>query len=305
MEKLTGVVLGVTALLLIAFGPVFIAYWFLLRRKRMARQRRRSPLTADLLRSPGLALREKLDDLRLDTAFDIALLVFIPVFPLAYIQFLQWFGTSSTLTVVLILMLCAFAFIAWMIRRLLKRSAMMDQLRLGLDAELAVGQELDQVMRQGAAVFHDLPADKFNIDHVVIASQGVFAVETKGYSKPMRAGGPKDATVVFDGRTVAFPEWTSSKPLEQAERQARWLSTWLGQATGEPVQVTPVLALPGWFIERKGRGAVQVLSGKELQSNLLKVRQASPLDPSQMQRIIHQVEQRCRNASPLYRPDED
>lgn len=305
MEKLTGLVLGVTALLLIAFGPVFIAYWFLLRRKRMARQRRRSPLTADLLRSPGLALREKLDDLRLDTGFEIASLLFIPVFPLAYIQFLQWFGTSPTLTVVLILMLCAFAFVAWMIRRLLKRSAMMDQLRLGLDAELAVGQELDQVMRQGAAVFHDLPAEKFNIDHVVIASHGVFAVETKGYSKPMRAGGPKDSTVVFDGRTVAFPEWTSSKPLDQAERQARWLSTWLGQATGEPVQVTPVLALPGWFIERKGRGAVQVLSGKELQSNLLKVRQASPLDPAQMQRIIHQVEQRCRNASPLYRPDED
>lgn len=305
MEKLTGLVLGITALSLIAFGPVFIAYWFLLRRKRIARQRRRSPLTAELLRSPGLALREKLDDLRSDTGFDVALLLFIPVFPLAYIQSLQWFGASPTLPVVVIVMFCSFGFTAWMIRRLLKRSAAMDQLRLGLDAELAVGQELDQVMRQGAAVFHDLPAERFNIDHVVIASQGVFAVETKGYSKPVRAGGPKDATVVFDGKTVAFPEWTSSKPLEQAERQARWLSTWLGQATGEPVQVTPVLALPGWFIERKGRGAVQVLSGKELQSNLLKVRQASPLDPAQMQRIIHQVEQRCRNASPLYRPDED
>ena len=305
MEKLAALALGFIALLLIVFGPVFVAYWFLLRRKRMARQRRRSPLTADLLRSPGLALREKLDDLRSETSFDVALLLFIPVLPLAYLQALQWVGAPPALAVVVMLGLGSLGVVAWMVRRLLARSATMDQLRLGLDAEQAVGQELDQVMRQGAAVFHDLPADNFNIDHIVIAPQGVFAVETKGFSKPIRAGGSTDATVVFNGKTLAFPEWTSSKPLDQAERQARWLATWLSQSTGEPVVVTPVLALPGWFIERKGRGTVQVLNGKELQRNLLKVLHAAPLDPAQMQRVIHQVEQRCRNAAPLYRPEED
>ena len=303
MEKLAALALGFIALLLIVFGPVFVAYWFLLRRKRMARQRRRSPLTADLLRSPGLALREKLDDLRSETSFDVALLLFIPVLPLAYLQALQWVGAPPALAVVVMLGLGSLGVVAWMVRRLLARSATMDQLRLGLDAEQAVGQELDQVMRQGAAVFHDLPADNFNIDHIVIAPQGVFAVETKGFSKPIRAGGSTDATVVFNGKTLAFPEWTSSKPLDQAERQARWLATWLSQSTGEPVVVTPVLA--GWFIERKGRGTVQVLNGKELQRNLLKVLHAAPLDPAQMQRVIHQVEQRCRNAAPLYRPEED
>ena len=40
-------------------------------------------------------------------------------------------------------------------------------------------------MRDGFAVFHDVPGDKaFNVDHVVIGPQGVFAVETKGRGKP-------------------------------------------------------------------------------------------------------------------------
>jgi hypothetical protein len=178
----------------------------------------------------------------------------------------------------------------------------MDKLRLGIDAELAVGQELDQLMRDGAAVFHDLPGDKFNIDHVVIAPQGVFAVETKGYAKPNRGGGTADATVVFDGKSLAFPDWSSSKPIEQADRQARWLADWLTSATGEPVHVAPALALPGWYVERKGRGPVLVFSGRELRGHLLKARTAQPLSAEQMRRVTHQVEQRCRDVEPQYRP---
>ena len=53
-------------------------------------------------------------------------------------------------------------------------------------------------MRRGAYVFHDVPADNFNIDHVVVSGQGIFAVETKGFTKPKRGGGNADATVVFD-----------------------------------------------------------------------------------------------------------
>jgi hypothetical protein len=183
-----------------------------------------------------------------------------------------------------------------------RRGEHIDNLRLGLDAELAVGQELDQLMRDGAAVFHDLPTDKFNIDHVVIARQGVFAVETKGYSKPKRQGGSADATIVFDGRSLAHPDWSSSDAIEQAARQAKWLSTWLTSATGEPVRATPAVALPGWYVDRKGRGDVLVFSGKELCGNLLKARTAYPLATEQMRRVIHQVEQRCRDVEPEFRP---
>ena len=48
-----------------------------------------------------------------------------------------------------------------------------------------------------------------------------------------------------------------------------------------------------------------VLSGKELQVHLLKARTAKPLGQEQLRRVIHQVEQRCRNVEPSYWPDDE
>jgi hypothetical protein len=179
----------------------------------------------------------------------------------------------------------------------------MDKLRLGFDAEVAIGQELDQLMRDGAYVFHDMPAERFNIDHVVVARSGVYAVETKGYSKPNREGGAEDATVVYDGKTLVLPDRSGSWAIEQAKRQAKWLSAWLTAATGTPVVATPVLAMPGWYVERKASGDVLVFSGKELTKSLLKARAAKPMAEDQLQQVIHQLERQCRNVVPSYRPD--
>lgn len=44
--------------------------------------------------------------------------------------------------------LAAIAFIAYMLRKLLKAGIRLDHLKAGYDAEVAVGQELDQLMRQ-------------------------------------------------------------------------------------------------------------------------------------------------------------
>jgi hypothetical protein len=185
------------------------------------------------------------------------LLMVVPMFPLAFLQIHSLIsGRSVALWVVATVTLPTGAYVVWQIRKLLRASNELDKLRLGFDAEVAVGQELDQLMRDGAAVFHDMPAERFNIDHVVIARQGVFAVETKGYSKPNREGGSEDATVVYDGKTLALPERSGSWAIEQALRQAKWLAGWLTGATGEPIHVTPAVAMPGWFVDRKGHGEV-------------------------------------------------
>jgi len=118
-------------------------------------------------------------------------------------------------------------------------------------------------MRYGAVIFHDLPADGFNIDHVAVTPKGVYAVETKGRSKPNMNRGTEDAKVVYYGKTFHFPGWSESSPLEQARYQEIWLARWLISAVGETVAVTPVLALPGWFVDRKGRSDVLVISGRE------------------------------------------
>jgi hypothetical protein len=136
----------------------------------------------------------------------------------------------------------------------------------------------------------------------VIAPQGVFAVETKGYTKLNRGGGADEAKVVYDGKTLVCPAWSNNKPLQVAERQDAWLANWPTSATGERVQVAPVLALHGWYVDRTGRGDVLVFSGRDLRKHLLRARTAQPIAAEQVQRIVHQVERRCRNVPPGFRP---
>lgn len=298
------VLLGIAIALMGAIGPVSAAL-ILMWRKRKARAVRRSPLTQNQLRGPGHGLRDQLEELRIDAMSDVAMLSVLPILFVALHLFQSYVlrhNESTFRWVLLTLSVGGFVFV--LLRRLVKRFHQADKLRLGLDAEIAVGQELDQLMRKGAVVFHDFPGEKFNIDHVVISSQGVFAIETKGYAKPNRQQGNSDATVTFDGHALAFPTWRTDKPLEQAKRQAVWLSRWLTSAVGRPICATPVVALPGWFVERKARGDVWLFSGREL-PRLLTQRGAQPLSPEDVQRVAHQVEQRCRDVKPSYRESDE
>jgi hypothetical protein len=292
-----GVVVGVLGACFLGPG---LALYFLWKRKSQARAKRRAPLGKELLRGPGYTLREQLESELVDFSFDIALLMVVPLMALTvFLAQAHVAGMAKILHLAPLYAALALAFIAWAVRKLWKTGTRLDNLKVGYDAELAAGQELDQLMRQGAVVFHDFPADNFNIDHVVISAQGIFAVETKGYTKPKRSGGKADATVVFDGTILRFPTWTTNEPLEQAVRQAAWLSKWASSAIGGPVNTLPLLALPGWFVERTGRGTVRVFNGKEL-AGLLNAKGAQALSPQQVQQVAHQVEQRCRTVAPRY-----
>lgn len=297
LAQQTALVVGLLGAIFV--GPV-LAVTFLVMRKRRARARRRSAVGIDLLRGPGHTLREQLDEANVDVLSDVFLLMLIPLMAVAiFLAQSQLRGQKGMLVIGLIYATLALGFVAFMVRKLWKAGERLDKLKAGYDAELAVGQELDQLMRKGAFVFHDLPAGNFNIDHVVVAAEGVFAVETKGFTKPKRGQGRADATVTFDGTMLKFPTWTTKDPLEQAERQADWLAKWLASATGSPVHALPVLALPGWFVDLKGRGGVSVYNGRQL-AGLLQSRGARPLPKQDVQRIAHQVEQRCRTVAPKY-----
>jgi hypothetical protein len=218
----------VTTTLALILAPAVTTVWFIQRRKRTARQRRRSPLTTSLLRAPGQTLRDKIEDMRIDVGMETMLLMVVPMFPLAFFQIhAQVTGRLTSIWLLSVVAIPTLVFVAHQIRKLIKASAEMDKLRLGLDGEIAVGQELQQLMLDGALVFHDLPAECFNIDHVVVAQQGVFAIETKGYSKPNREGGAEDATVVYDGKSLTLPDRSGSRAIDQTQRQAKWLAAWL------------------------------------------------------------------------------
>jgi hypothetical protein len=298
LEQLTAIV----AVLAACFVGPGLALGFLLWRKRKQRAEKRSPISKDLLRSPGHSLREQIDELTSDVGIEVMALAIFPLLVLA-LYLAQGRAMKELPLLPAIYLVAVLGFIGFRIRKLLRLGHRLDHLRAGYDAELAVGQELDQLMRQGARVFHDFPGENFNIDHVVIAPSGFFAVETKGYTKSKRLVGRPGATVYFDGTTLKFPTWSGTEPLEQAERQARWLSKWSTAAIGEPVTAAAVVALPGWFVERTKRGTVKVISGGEVPT-LLTSSNTGGLSAQLVQRLAHQVEQRCRTVVPSYGREE-
>lgn len=103
---------------------------------------------------------------------------------------------------------------------------------------------------------HDLPCDGFNIDHVVIAPRGVYAVETKSFRRPKARGGQEDQShrVGYDGTRLRFPDWATAAPIEQAWKQAQWLQRLLRDALQRDVPVVPAVALPGWYVDRDESG---------------------------------------------------
>ena len=206
----------------------------------------KSPIKNLPVRQPGQSIRE-----RIEAVFDDKLFPYFMAAVLAcFLAVMEWCGTwfkppkmpwvwtaLAALTVLLL----------W--RKFLAVRAEIKALRLGQIGEEAVGQFLDEKLRpMGCHVLHDIPADGFNVDHVVVGPTGAFSVETKTHSKP--AKGP--CIVTSDGDKVTVDGHTPDRdPIVQAKAEARWLSELLVQSTGRRFFVQPIVLYPGWFVEQK------------------------------------------------------
>lgn len=288
------------SMMVLIFLVIFLPTWFAIKRQKKIRSKKRSPLVANLLRSPGESLREKIEELRekIDDRVTNILFLFIGALVLAVFCIGNKANVPTTFLMFFIFSLVAVSVTLYNVRHLSALWKTHHDYRLALDAELAVGQELNHLMRDGYSVFHDFLFEKFNIDHIVVGSKGIFAVETKGKAKPNRGMGAKDATIEYDGKNLIFPGGFRNKdPIDQAKRQAQSLAKWLTSVVGESIMVTPALAFPGWFIKKTSPGNFLFLYGTY--QNYRKIlRGQKTLEDKLIKRICHQLEQRCRNVEP-------
>ena len=258
----------------------------------------RIPFTQNLHRAPGQSLLKNLDHLNDEIMIYASYVFIIPI--LSYATYISdLYINKKTPSLFSSGILCAFVlvFIGYSFYRLTGFLHQRRLVRLGYDGEVTVGQQLNQLLRDGYYVYHDFPAEKFNIDHIVVGTKGVFAIETKARSKPNTDERQKGATVEYNGRALLFPKWTDTETIVQAERQASWLSKWLGSAVGEPVTVRAVVALPGWFIKRTSSEGIPVVNPKQFTS-LFKNIKPRDLSEEKIKRIVHQLEQKCRDVEP-------
>jgi len=283
-------------LILIVYGLVYLVTKVLVAYYKL--KKRRSPFTDIFLRSPGESLRGQMEDINVDLNVNLFSVFMVPVIFYSAVLTQAYFGGKAiSVSSVWFSILIVAAFEAYFILNLVKLFNKRRNFRLGYEGELAVGQELNQLLRDGYEVYHDFPAEKFNIDHIIVGPAGVYAVETKARQKPTTGNGRSDAKVVYDGQKLHFPDWTETEPLEQARRQAQWLSKWISSAVGDPIHAQSVVALPGWFVERTSSNGFPVINPKNFRT-ILKSNKNIPLDKSMIARIVHQIDQRCRDVYP-------
>lgn len=249
-----------------------------------------------LTRLPGYGLQEEIKNKQFDLLGNMLLGMYLVIAPLAYYA-IQAFVSLGSFPIIpaFVIAIC----VAYVALRTAKTFNHLTKLRLGHAAELATAGELLQLQAKGYQVFHDIQADKFNIDHLAIGPNGVFAIETKGRHKrhadasdKAKVKGVKGHEVVFKSGKLEFPSWVEVEPIEQAQRQAKWVSQWLSKAAGIEVKAVPVLVFPGWYVSRGSRVPFPILNHKQLASTLPKSGNAS-FSQEQINAIAYQVAQRA------------
>ena len=102
--------------------------------------------------------------------------------------------------------------------------------------------------------------------------------------------------MTYDGNRLSFPSGYNINALAQAKGQGTWLGKWLTSAVGEMVSVETIVTLPGWYVKRIKPESVPVLNPKEIRGYVTSKKKL--LSETMIKRIVHQVEQRCRNIEP-------
>ena len=165
--------------------------------------------------------------------------------------------------------------------------------RFGFEFTDEVGDE-ELFDASKAAAIHDVILDFANGYETIVGEKGVFAVETCTRLKGSARTGSQEATVNYDGRMLVYTDKSDFETIEQAEKQADWLSQWLAAATGEPIAVRAVVALPGWVVKRTSADGIPVVNPGQFGSLFDHIK-PRPLSETMLTGIKEQLEDKCRN----------
>ncbi len=162
-------------------------------------------------------------------------------------------------------------------------------LNRGERGELLVAERLEELRPLGFRCFHDLVRDGFNIDHVVIGSAGVFAIETK-YRSGSGVIEFKNGQGVFVGGREEERDC-----LKQARGNARAVHDLIRQDAGLDVFVKPLVVFVGdWKVKNQWQSTdARVITTDGLDQYFLKQDQPE-LKRSEIQLICSHLERTAR-----------
>jgi hypothetical protein len=207
-----------------------------------AKSERRSPLRRPPVRVAGQSLEDAIHNYLEDKAYPkVMLAVFLSA--IAAMDWWRWYWNAPPRP--LLATVLALIFGAWFVIWLPFHRKRLRAMRQGLDGERAVAEYLDRFRERGYYVFHDIPGEGFNVDHVLIGSTGVYTLETKTVSKPARG----QCKVTFDGEFVRVGDHKPDRARSSRPRPKRVgsLICW-GSRAGERFPCSPWSSTrAGWW----------------------------------------------------------
>ena len=203
----------------------------------------------------GESLEQRIQELS-DKVFEnllfpmVALVAFIYV-AMIYVGFLQVNLFTVVFILALLIVLSVRAFIK--IRRL---NAKIRNCRKGLDGERYVGAIIEKASSKNSFVFHDIVCEKinqgkvkpFNIDHLIVSTKGIFAIDAKNWSLPDREYNQAD--FVFDnGELVDSTGVIQKELMKKIESQAKFIEDRIYEWIGKRYQVFRVGIMIGAYVQ--------------------------------------------------------
>lgn len=205
---------------------------------------KKSPLKDKPLRHAGQSIDEEINRIVDEDAipYIITSLFLIMVAVFEWYKWIFKLPPSPVLITIVAIIFTVFA-----TYKLIRIRSKLKNMKLGRDGEKAVGQYLESFRSaNGIKVFHDIKGDNFNIDHVVVSIKGIYIIETKTHSKPIKG----KAEILFNGKQLLFNGADyGDRIIVQVKAENKWLSELIEELTARKFSIQPVIAFPGWFVK--------------------------------------------------------
>lgn len=205
----------------------------------------KSPIEDKPLRYPAQSLDEKLDALFIEKflPYIIAPAIFITI---AFNSWITYF--NKVIPNPYLLTGLAIIITVWSIYKIITMIKEIKSFKQGRDGEREVGMKLELLREQGFKVYHDIVRKNFNLDHVLVGTKGIFVIETKTYSKPIKG----KCEIIYDGNKLSYAgKYQNEDPIDQAKAAKNWLKNYLKDSIGRDFNILPIIVFPGWYVESK------------------------------------------------------
>ena len=133
--------------------------------------------------APGRRLIERIERVRVETKAHWFSILALPVLLIGILLTYHRFNTRIDFQFLITSVVACgivFCFCLW---HLIQKSLERKRLQSTYDADVEVGQALQNLAEKGYHVFHGLATDNFEADHVIVGPKGVFLVKTKAASQ--------------------------------------------------------------------------------------------------------------------------